>query len=277
MTDGGNDLRQAADAREGEWLVSVLRGQPWATVASVLPPVFDAYARIFHPAFRSVGNSMVPVSWTEVAIANRRGMHAGVEWGSLTGSWQLQGQPGIWDQEPSTGDLPEPVAKTLVPLLEEQTVSAARCFFGLFRSGETHVAFSFKHDIPLEDRQKIEGEARAELECWRVLLRSAPELDAPQREMRLLEGPLRAFPEFYRAHREPPHLWWPADRAWAVATDVDLMTTYVGGSRACIDTLLREPRLEILEIDADQRVDWEADSINPLPAPPQEALRPNDN
>ena len=47
---------------------------------------------------------------------------------------------------------------------------------------------------------------------------------------------------------EPPeqsaNLWWPDDRAWFVATDVDLMTTYVGGSAACIADLLAADGLE---------------------------------
>ena len=29
-----------------------------------------------------------------------------------------------------------------------------------------------------------------------------------------------------------PNLWWPADRAWRVASDIDLPSTYLGGTRA---------------------------------------------
>jgi len=65
------------------------------TVGSIVPPMFDAYARVFHPASRGVGKDAVDVRWDDVAAANDRVMHAAAEWGSLTGSWQLQGQPGM--------------------------------------------------------------------------------------------------------------------------------------------------------------------------------------
>ena len=62
------------------------------------------------------------------------------------------------------------------------------------------------------------------------------------------------------------NLWWPDDRAWFVATDIDLMTTYVGGSAACIADLLAADGLEAAVVPADQRVTWDADTVNPLPA-----------
>ena len=62
------------------------------------------------------------------------------------------------------------------------------------------------------------------------------------------------------------NLWWPADRAWCVATDIDLMTTYVGGSAACIAELLATAGLEAARrCRRDQRVTWDADTVNPLP------------
>jgi hypothetical protein len=46
------------------------------------------------------------------------------------------------------------------------------------------------------------------------------------------------------------------------------MTTYVDGSRACVEALLAEDELEALAISVDQRVTWDADAINSLPEPP---------
>jgi hypothetical protein len=37
---------------------------------------------------------------------------------------------------------------------------------------------------------------------------------------------------------ETPSIWWPEDRAWCVATDVDGYDSYVGGSQACIEAVL---------------------------------------
>jgi hypothetical protein len=53
-----------------------------------------------------------------------------------------------------------------------------------------------------------------------------------------------------------------------VATDIDLMTTYVGGSAGCIQAIISNDALEAMPVPSDQRVTWDADTINPLPDPP---------
>jgi hypothetical protein len=42
----------------------------------------------------------------------------------------------------------------------------------------------------------------------------------------------------------PANLWWPDDRAWCVATEIDLAWTYVGGPAALIGDVLANPHLE---------------------------------
>ena len=49
------------------------------------------------------------------------------------------------------------------------------------------------------------------------------------------------------------NLWWPADRAWCVATEIDFAWTYVGGTRAVVDALLADPRLDAVETTAAAR------------------------
>jgi hypothetical protein len=101
-----------------------------------------------------------------------------------------------------------------------------------------------------------------------TLLDGAASFGLPARGMSLLEGPLASIEDFYEDFRDPPCLWWPRDRAWCVGSDIDLMTTYVGASRACVEALLADNEIEALSVSVDQRVTWDADEINPLPAPP---------
>jgi hypothetical protein len=61
----------------------------------------------------------------------------------------------------------------------------------------------------------------------------APKLSLPGREYYLLEGSidealvtLSDVEWIYRS----PNLWWPEDRAWCVATEIDFAWTYIGGS-----------------------------------------------
>jgi hypothetical protein len=52
---------------------------------------------------------------------------------------------------------------------------------------------------------------------------------------------------------QSPSLWWPEDRSWFVHTEVDGMSTYLGGSRAVVDRLVGEQVLESFEVQADAR------------------------
>jgi hypothetical protein len=64
-------------------------------------------------------------------------------------------------------------------------------------------------------------------------LRQVPRFDLPNRTYYLLAGPVAAATEL----RDPglsgtwfrPDLFWPDDRRWFVATDVDFWSLYVGG------------------------------------------------
>jgi hypothetical protein len=66
-------------------------------------------------------------------------------------------------------------------------------------------------------------------------------------------------------HEQSANLWWPADRAWCVVTDIDLMSTYVGGSAACIAELLGTPGLESVPAAPEDPVTVDGDTVNPLP------------
>jgi hypothetical protein len=60
----------------------------------------------------------------------------------------------------------------------------------------------------------------------------------------------------------PPTLLRPADRAWFVASDPDLDSTYVGGSDVLIESLLELPELEAWAVEADDLVAIGSDAIN---------------
>jgi hypothetical protein len=263
-------LRAATDASNADWVAQAIRdARDGYGIGGVLPTIFEDYARVFHPATLCEAD----VRWTDVASGNGRVMHPAAEWGSLTGSWQLQEQPDLWDQEPRTGELPERIATRLAEVLAHYTREARRCLFGVWDGwGVPSLMFLFNEGTSEEVRQRTEKNAQealdAEVAAWRGLLDLAPTLDIPHRRMHLLEGPLDAVSDFYGSRRNVPSLWWPADRAWCVGTDIDLMTTYVGGSTEAISALLDDDQFEVLRVPANQRVDWEADAINPLPPPP---------
>lgn len=60
---------------------------------------------------------------------------------------------------------------------------------------------------------------------------------------------------------EPPlwqsaNLWWPEDRAWCVATEIDFSWTYVGGSGVCIQALIAAQQLEAMPTRIDHAIGY---------------------
>jgi hypothetical protein len=233
----------AVDAAPAGWVMAGLRG--FATsVLSMVPAGFQAYARIFHPAQRRDGEGWVPVSWREVAAANGRVAHRAMQWCSLVGSCSLGGgggsrpQPGVWDQEPTEGALPRELAVVLAEVLAGRTTTPQQCWFAVW-DGFGDLA------VPDED-------------AW--------SFSVPQRRMLLLSGAIGAvatslsvLPGWWRS----PNLWWPDDRAWCVATGIDLMTTYVAGSRECVLAIVDHPRLEAAVVEPSDKIAYDSDAINP--------------
>jgi hypothetical protein len=223
------------DVSPGSWIAEALHDD--ATVGSLVPPVFDAYARVFHPAARYVGDDDVDVPWAEVAAANRTTAHPAMEWGSITGAMEYfdgADQSPVWNGAPALGHLPAHVAQRIAAVLRRHTGTPDDCWFG----------------VPTE-----------------FVAAEAPALSVGGGEFTLVRGPV----ELAAANMTPEPveqsagLWWPADHAWCVATDADLVTTFVGGSAACIEALLADAGLEVAEVPVFQGVTWGTDEINPLP------------
>jgi hypothetical protein len=192
--------------------------------------------------------------------ANAKVAHPAMEWTAITGSYEFSWggeQHGIWEQVPARGSLPQRVARAVCETLIDFTTTPDRCWCAVW---EGHADL-----IGLRSDQ------------------SRPRLALPHRSMLLAEGPMSAVPETSFSDPVPsssperdrwravyryrsPSLWWPDDRAWCVASDVDLQTTLVGASSDCIDRLVSDSRLEAMRVTADQWVTVEADSVNPTPA-----------
>jgi hypothetical protein len=235
------DYATAATAAPAAWVTAGLQG--FATsVLSVVPAGFQAYARIFHPAGRRDGDRWKQVSWGEVADANGRVAHRAMQWCSLVGSCSAAGdsrpQPGVWDREPAEGHLPRDLAVVLAEVLAGQTTTPQRCWFAVW-DGFGGLA------VP---------RART------------PSFEIPQRRMLLLTGAIGAVGSSsleVGPSWQSPNLWWPDDRAWCVATEIDLMSTYVGGSHRCVRAVLDRPELEAVAVESSDGIAADSDAVNP--------------
>jgi hypothetical protein len=103
-------------------------------------------------------------------------------------------------------------------------------------------------------------------------IEGAEMIELPHRPMYLITGSIDDATQPFGIPGRTANLWWPSDQQWCVATDIDLMTTYVGGGANCIRTIINSDALEAMPVTSEQRVTWDADTINPRPDPPHIGL-----
>jgi hypothetical protein len=236
------ELRLVSDVSSADWIVASVRNFE-CDVGSLLPVTFDAYARVFHPAGRrrDTDAAAEEVSWSQVAAANGRVAHASMEWIAITGDWRYldrESQPGVWGRPPSRGSLPANQIAVLARVLERFTTTPSTCWFAVWDGSGRPVYPRPVHTVPM-----------------------------PNRPMALFAGPLGAVTTSFGGQPfECAHLWWPEDRSWCVAGDVDLMSTYVAGSAECVAAVLAVEDLESCPVTVDQSVTWDSDTVNPTPS-----------
>jgi hypothetical protein len=216
------------DVSQGVWISSGRRrGRP-DTVSALVPAVFEAYARVLHPAIRYDGDDDVEVSWRDVAMHNGTTAHPGMQWIAVTRG-PVESQPPVWDDGPSEGHLPVPVAARLADVLRRHTDTPDACLFARWDG--------FGYDLPDPEVPP------------RLLLRGG-------KDVVLLRGSIadavrNLAPE---PHEQSANLWWPADQAWCVVTDIDLTSSYVGASATCIDDVLAASGIEAFPVAPDDPV-----------------------
>ncbi|ODA40051.1 hypothetical protein [Desulfosporosinus sp. BG] len=226
------------DIKPAEWLLYTFlerkRGTP---VGSVIPNVFNEYARVFHPAEDNKGCGIV--RWSEVAAWSGRSVHPEMQWEAICQpvSSTLALKPPLLGQCPREELIP------LTELLAVHTTSLQRCWVCFW-----------------------EGYAGID-EAIQRLDQAVPRIQLPDRGYYLLNVPLDKIAKgvfINKYGHEPliPSLWWPDDRTWCVATEIDFRWTYVGGSRVCINELLADRRLECLATKPEHRGDYLSDVVN---------------
>ena len=149
------------------------------------------------------------------------------------------------------GELPRELVPALVEHLGGATTTRDECYFAVwegFGTGTTVVAFA----AGTSAKERREWWAQQPREpAWK---RSQPTLELPNRRYHVFRGPIEGATTSLAGNLirwQSANLWWPADHAWCVATEIDLAWTVVGASRACVDALIADPRLPAREIRSD--------------------------
>jgi hypothetical protein len=206
-TVGDMPLRFEPDVSAADWLVQSTA--PWNQVCSIGPDGFAGYARVFHV------------------------------------SRELQDA----DVQSVEGDLDPARFARLIDALAPRTTTANDCLcalwdgFGELYGGEAVVSFLGLDSGPRQVAQPAFPQA----------VMSGPRVELPHRRYLLFRGSLDQAGDWgarevipgYSTGINSPNLMWPADRAWFVATEIDMPWTGVAGSAELIADLVATPGLDV--------------------------------
>jgi hypothetical protein len=261
-------LRPVADVSPADWVIAGV-GPFGSGVGALVPHGFEAYARVLHPAWADDDH---PVTWAEVAAWSGRVVHPRVQFQALAAPAPgMGGAAAPWETSPEPGSMAPDLLAALCDVLAVHTRSAGRCWFcvwdGYEQTSGPHALVTFS-----AQRGSLAGEdaSAGEPEDERILppefppgVIGGPRVQLPKRSYLLLEGPLDAAGELAMSiFPQSPNLFWPDDRAWCVATEIDLDSTYLGGSPALVRDVMADDRLEALPASVDDPVWANSDDIN---------------
>ena len=244
------NLAFLTDVSPGRWVEEGL-SQCFATMGSLVPGGYAAYARLLYPAG---DESNRPVRWSTVAEWSGRIYHPLMAFEGISSPVPGHGAGSPpWDEDPNHGSMDEEEATELASLLAHFTSTPEECYFGVW---EGYGQYSGGAAMLTSDGRGRRLDTPHEI-------RRAQRVKGVGRNYLLYRGRLEDIVAFHANFlSEPPNIWWPADRAWFVATDIDLDATYIGASRECIDALLAHAVLEAVVASREASVAMTADVIN---------------
>ena len=186
-------------------------------VQSLLGDRFEAYLRIMHPAYRIAACALEPVCWTTMAGPGITLEDASFR--DVSGIPLHSGRTSrSWDLEPRVG-------------------------------GDAHVTLNLLEHLRAETRHPD----AVMLGLWDgygvdpVGMAPSQPLDLGRRRYLVTAGPLSLSCDLTGAGHHA-NLFWPPECTWAVACDIDLPSTYVGGTAELIEHLREDPALESVEV-----------------------------
>lgn len=216
-------LRPEPDGSHADWWLGQLDPWPRGTVPNpvshFVPRSLPTVTRVLHPWEERDG---APVRWTEAAARAGRDTLDELVWEALGGETRTDAQDHGF-REPEVGNLDPATARALVDVLHDATTTPDDVFVAIWIGwGDT-------------PRERFPGAAVLPTEAREHFLLRGP-----------LDGVLDPVSISPRDDRPASGIWWPADRAWLVATEIDFAWTFVAGSPDLAQRLHDHPDLETL-------------------------------
>ncbi|NEJ22275.1 hypothetical protein GR247_19190 [Rhizobium leguminosarum] len=257
-------MQRFTDLSEIDWIkhgVAKASPETLGTVSRLIPPVYPAYVKIFHPLYEDLTVEDMQLTWHD---------HA-----------KLFRQPTSSEQQDAVGTILS--NSTMVyggPTSESQLVRLrwrALCSALGMPYAPTLSVWSFtRYFVGGSWPKRLIGPEEGTLASLiSVLRRHTPVgpcffhlwlLATEDMEDLVFRGTLdeaATFPDKIPDARLTPTHWFPEDHSWLVCSDYDLTFTLVGGSESLAQDLMDSQLLECVRVHPDTRIDSHADVPEP--------------
>jgi len=234
-------MRWEYNAKEAKWMSAHLQFSKG--LAAIAPRDFPAYGRLFHPAYDREGR---PVRWAEIARASHGEFGPKSDFIHVALVPHVPPGTTLWDgNTPDRGSLDPADATYLVEVLTRFTDPTQTIWYGLWEGlGWDHSMTYIEGCPPIYTPDPVPEQVR-----------QGPRICSPVRKYLMYSGTLADALAWMSSKHQTPHLWWPSDHRWCVASDVDLPWSIVGGETEVITQLVHHSHLEVLAITPDDELD----------------------
>jgi hypothetical protein len=257
-SSGGAAVSWSTQVGQAGWIAERLAAPDVRVVGSVVPGGFEAYVRILHPVVRDLRGVVPKLRWSELSSWSGRPLEADSQFHSFVLPLEERESPSPSGSErPRQGSLEGDELVALIDVLGRHTSTPGRCWFCIWEG------YGWQDEAPLASRAELAG--RLADPPIPTEVRDGTRVALPGRNYFLYTGPLDAALAFIDSEGQSPNLFWPEDQSWCVASEIDLSSTYVGGSHQLRADLLGEERIEAIAADpsdASFRIDpWVVDLV----------------
>lgn len=262
-----HEVQWSSSFDEADWIAAGIKPFDPGTVGSIIPGGFEAYARLLHPVHGDPGERIV--RWAQVAAWSGTALTRDVQFHDIALPRQDPSTQEPWqDGGPREGTLEAMDARRLVAILGAHSTPAEPCWFALWdgHGWENAARCVLVSDGP-EGADGPPATMPELVDPVPAEVRAGSRVELPDREYLLYTGPMGAALAFTADWEQTPNLWWPDDRSWCVATELDLPWTYVGGPASLIEQILHDPELEALPARPEDRMTlrltgWLVDAVD---------------
>lgn len=141
----------------------------------------------------------------------------------------------LWHSEPALGALPIDDCRVLTSVLANHTSTPHELYLGMWEGfGGMRYPTDILTTLVLPFDRRYHMCARDIADVCRTFV--------------MHEHPVNPHNRIFQV----PNIWWPKDRAWYVATEIDYTWTYIGCSRECFDAILACDNLEAIPTHPDE-------------------------